>query len=109
MSKVSRKPIRAAGIGKWPEQKRRRSAAKQRPLHEPGHLRQVDLARSVDRSVPTSKLVMGGIWLVVVVWAYWPLLLELIATWQREPDYSHGFLVIPLALAFLWIRRGNYP
>jgi exosortase len=29
--------------------------------------------------------------------------------WSREPDYSHGFLVAPLALFFLWARRDYYP
>jgi exosortase len=29
--------------------------------------------------------------------------------WAREPDYSHGFLVAPLAAAFLWLRRDRFP
>lgn len=29
------------------------------------------------------------------------------ALWLREPDYSHGFLVIPLAILFLWLRRSD--
>ena len=42
-------------------------------------------------------------------WAYWPTLAELAATWSREPDYSHGFLVAPLAAYFLWVRRQSFP
>src|SRR6476661_4712654 len=42
-------------------------------------------------------------------WAYWPTLVEVVGTWWREPDYSHGFLVVPLAIAFLWIRRSGVP
>ena len=26
------------------------------------------------------------------LWAYWPTLVKLVETWNREPDYSHGFL-----------------
>jgi len=43
------------------------------------------------------------------LWAYWPTLVELVRVWDREPDYSHGFLVIPLALYFLWVRRERFP
>ena len=37
-------------------------------------------------------------------WAYWPNFLSLYRTWTREPDYSHGFLVLPIALVILWKR-----
>src|SRR4030042_5600683 len=42
-------------------------------------------------------------------WAYWPTLVELVGAWNREPDYSHGFFVVPLALFFLWARRDSFP
>jgi exosortase len=45
----------------------------------------------------------------VFAWAYWPTFLELVAAWERSPDYSHGYLVVPLALFFLWVRRDEYP
>ena len=47
--------------------------------------------------------------LAVVGWAYWPTLLGLVRTWDSSPDYSHGYLVVPLALYFLWARRERYP
>ena len=37
-----------------------------------------------------------------LLWSYWPNLADLYATWVREPDYSHGFLVLPIALVILW-------
>lgn len=43
------------------------------------------------------------------VWAYWPTLVNLVAAWNREPDYSHGFFVVPLAAYFLWARRDRFP
>ncbi len=42
-------------------------------------------------------------------WSYWTTILELIHTWNNEADYSHGYLVVPFALAFLWVRRDLYP
>jgi len=47
--------------------------------------------------------------LSVFVWAYWPTLAGLVSAWETEPDYSHGYLVVPLALFFLWARRDLYP
>lgn len=47
--------------------------------------------------------------LPVFLWAYWPTLARLVHTWNSVPDYSHGFLVAPAALAFLWMRRDEYP
>jgi exosortase len=46
---------------------------------------------------------------VAFVWSYWPTLGELVAAWNREPDYSHGYLVAPLAMCFLWARRDLFP
>lgn len=46
---------------------------------------------------------------MVFFWSYWPVFTDLWATWGREADYSHGFLVGPVALAFLWLRRDSCP
>ena len=43
------------------------------------------------------------------VWAYWPTLAGLVGAWNREPDYSHGFFVAPVAIWFLWARRDRFP
>src|SRR5438270_1207177 len=37
-------------------------------------------------------------------WAYEPDLVSLYRTWVREPDYTHGFLVVPIAAVILWKR-----
>ena len=47
--------------------------------------------------------------LAVFAWSYWPTLVELEGSWGREPDYSHGYFVLPLALYFLWLRRDTFP
>ena len=39
--------------------------------------------------------------LATLGFAYAPNLVNLYRTWVREPDYSHGFLVIPIALVIL--------
>ena len=46
---------------------------------------------------------------VFLVFAYAPNLLYLITIWNNEPNYSHGFLVIPIALLILWRRLSDSP
>ena len=41
---------------------------------------------------------------VALLWSYAPEARGLVETWNRDPNYSHGYLVIPLALAILWRR-----
>ncbi len=45
----------------------------------------------------------------LAVWCYLPTIRALVAAWIREPDYSHGFFVVPLAILFLWARRDSCP
>jgi exosortase len=40
-----------------------------------------------------------------LAWAYWPNLRDLAWKWSDDPNYSHGYLVVPIALAILWQRR----
>ena len=42
--------------------------------------------------------------LAVTAWAYFPNLRGLFDVWYREPDYTHGFLVLPIAL-FILLKR----
>ena len=39
-------------------------------------------------------------------WAYAPSLARLIDQWWTNPNYSYGFLVVPIALVIFWSRRG---
>jgi exosortase len=45
--------------------------------------------------------------LIASLWAYWPTLAAMVRQWYVQPDYSHGFLVIPLSAFFLWSRRSQ--
>ena len=51
----------------------------------------------------------GGNSDAAMCWAYWPTLVKLVETWETVPDYSHGYLVAPFALLFLWVRRDLFP
>lgn len=46
---------------------------------------------------------------ILTTWAYWPTLVWMEQQWRNEPDYSHGYLVIPLAMLLLHRRRDIFP
>lgn len=53
--------------------------------------------------------IAGAVMLAAFVWSYWPALGKLVSAWESEPDYSHGYFVLPLALFFLYARRDTFP
>ncbi|HEV3339849.1 MAG TPA: exosortase/archaeosortase family protein [Pirellulales bacterium] len=60
--------------------------------------------RATGPSIATAAL-LGGIF----TWSYWPVCGELIHAWNTEPDYSHGWFVVPLVIYMLWTRRTTMP
>jgi exosortase len=38
---------------------------------------------------------------------YWPVLADLVWTWSRDSNYSHAFLVLPVAAYLAWTRRSQ--
>lgn len=51
-----------------------------------------------------AKVVVAA---AVLGWAYAPNIRGLARRWAEDPDYSHGYLVIPVALAILWRRHAT--
>ena len=50
-----------------------------------------------------------GLLVATFTWAYLQTLLEMEFQWRTEPDYSHGYVILPLALALLWTKRETFP
>jgi exosortase len=46
-----------------------------------------------------AALAVGGAWL------YWAVVPRLVRQWASDDDYTHGFLILPLALYFVWNDR----
>src|SRR6476646_3127898 len=66
--------------------------------------------QSAGRNRLLSILAIIGCGLAVVVgWAYWPTLEGIGTAWLSNPDYTHGFFVIPISLWLLWLRREQAP
>jgi exosortase len=38
---------------------------------------------------------------------YWHVLAKLVSDWYHDDNYSHGFLIVPLAIYFVWERRAK--
>ncbi len=80
------------------------------------HRQSVDSAsnRTASERVPASTLSRRLFWLLgalglVAVWAYWPSLGDVFAAWLSDPDYTHGFFVVPVSVWLLWARRNQMP
>lgn len=52
---------------------------------------------------------VSAIVVAISIWSYWPTLVEMQAAWEHESDYSHGYLVAPLCVAFAYVRRTSFP
>ncbi len=50
-----------------------------------------------------------GVFVLLAIWAYWPSLGSVCAAWISNPDYTHGFFVIPISIWLLWARRNHAP
>lgn len=76
----------------------------------------IALSRTIpaDRNVLLTMPKMALAALVTVagagfIWAYWSTFAALVQVWDSQPDYSHGYFVLPIAAYFLWARRNTFP
>jgi exosortase len=53
------------------------------------------------------RLIAGGVALASFGLLYWPVFRRLWQDWANDDNYSHGFLIVPLAVYFAWERRGR--
>ncbi len=61
-------------------------------------------AMTLNKKNAAAILLVVGCFLLL----YYRVLAELIQDWLRDDNYSHGFLIIPLALYFVWERRRSF-
>jgi exosortase len=67
----------------------------------------------VERSFGGIDLKKGSIYSLLLILAcfavlYRQIVLELVQDWMRDDNYSHGFLIVPIALYFAWERRHKF-
>ena len=62
-----------------------------------------------DKAWLRSRFAVGAsLFLLVLIYSFWPTLRWVVGAWNSQPDYSHGYLVIPLALGILSHRIGLF-
>jgi exosortase len=61
-----------------------------------------------ERNPSTPPLVAAAIVIAALAASYAPNFYHLGQQWISEPNYTHGFLVIPIALAILWQRKDEF-
>lgn len=54
---------------------------------------------------PSPRLLLTAALVVALAWAYWLVIPGLVAQWWDQPEYSHGFLVPPVAGYLVWSKR----
>jgi exosortase/archaeosortase family protein len=61
-------------------------------------------------TTPSSRtLAIAALVAVALGWAYAPNLDYLQSIWSSDPNFSHGYFVLPIALFILWVRRDTLP
>jgi exosortase A len=48
-------------------------------------------------------LIVGAI--VAVLAIHWPTVESIVAIWSRSETFAHGFLIVPIVLVLIWLRR----
>jgi exosortase len=54
------------------------------------------------------NLMAGGLIAAGFVLVYWEVIAKLVMAWYTDDNYSHGFLIVPLALYLAWERRARF-
>lgn len=72
---------------------------------EVGHPTQLSARPGFDRSGRRFAVGATVLTIAVALGIFTPILYHMVLHWKLVPDYSHGFLVAPLAAYFAWERR----
>src|SRR2546426_12642165 len=54
------------------------------------------------------RLLEGGVLLASFAILYRHVIVKLVHDWATDDNYSHGFIIVPLALYFAWERRRRF-
>jgi exosortase len=60
--------------------------------------------RCKSRSTIPGYLAVVGLFVGLI---YYPVFLDLFHVWSSDPDYGHGYLVLPISLYLIWRDRKN--
>ena len=80
------------------------------PASSSRHEEPTEAVAELNPTVPKKQLATAiGFMVVVFLLCYWKTLVAMELQWRTEPDYSHGYLIIPLSVILLYSRRDSFP
>ncbi len=92
---------------------RRQTTAAHSPQGRPHPVKQVRAEEPLEPFSPSRHLafllIASAASVAFLLWAYWPTLVWMEQQWRTEPDYSHGYLVLPLAALIAYSRLDLFP
>jgi exosortase len=56
----------------------------------------------------SSNGILAAIVFAAAAFLYWPVVTKLVRDWWGDADYTHAFVVVPLAAFLAWQRRGDW-
>jgi hypothetical protein len=62
----------------------------------------------VIRQLPATVVAFLAVIAAAIAIIAWPTLIKLVHVWNVDPDYSHGFLVIPASLVFCGVAWNRW-
>lgn len=66
-----------------------------------------DTQRTAGKPVPWPTVIAGLALATSFALLQGPAIVKLVSDWSIDPNYSHGFLIVPVALYFAWERRAR--
>jgi len=68
------------------------------------------LNSTANNSAPSESTPAIPLWQILVLVAaffilYLPILIDLVSDWYHDPNYGHGFLIIPVSAWLIWKKR----
>lgn len=51
---------------------------------------------------PLFIALLFGLVIASILVVFWPTTLSMIETWRQSSTYSHGYMVIPVAISMAW-------
>lgn len=54
-----------------------------------------------------TNILVGSAIAATFIATYFPVLQELVKTWWRSDEYSHGFLIVPICCYIIWLKRNQ--
>jgi len=61
-----------------------------------------------EMTIDRKKLVTGLLLIASFGLMYRNVIAKLVADWANDDNYSHGFLIVPIALYLAWERRDKF-